>query len=469
MEVRKMIVGGITLIMILVIGIVLSTADAETVQKWDKNTIKEHSMTARIDWTQCKGETIRVLALTFPFMDNYVKMTKEVFEPLTGINVEFELLPETELREKSELDLFLRTASYDVHFTDLMRVGKFAEAKVLESLDSYLDDPKLTDREWYKFEDFFSSGIEASSWKGKLYNMPTQISTNQLEYRKDLFMKAGLTVPRTMDDLWKCAEKLYQPQANQYGIVFRGARGEGLNMWIFPTFMHAWGVKFFDKDWRPVFNNEEGIKALEFYAGILQKFGPVGAASWDWAAVMTAMSEGSASMAVECDAVASQVQGNPEFSQTAGKWGFALVPVGPSGEEGRNPGIYTWSWAMNGMSKHKKAAWLFMEWATSSPLLTWVCTTTSYFLPSRYSSWDDPWLLSSIKEWGLLDYAKVEKQSYESIRTEYRPRIPEWTKIGDEISIAVSAAIAGALTPKEALDRARDKVYEIMETAGYYK
>ena len=55
----------------------------------------------------------------------------------------------------------------------------------------------------------------------------------------------------------------------------------------------------------------------------------------------------------------------PKKSATAGKWGYAEVPRGPGG---RHPSIYTHTLTINAASRHKRAAWLFLQFAASREL-----------------------------------------------------------------------------------------------------
>ncbi len=72
-------------------------------------------------------------------------------------------------------------------------------------------------------------------------------------YRKDLFEKAGLTMPAkpTYDQIAQFADKLTDKAKEQYGICLRGKAGWGENMAFVDTLVNAFGARWFDMKWNP--------------------------------------------------------------------------------------------------------------------------------------------------------------------------------------------------------------------------
>ncbi len=58
-------------------------------------------------------------------------------------------------------------------------------------------------------------------------------------------------------------------------------------------------------------------------------------------------------------------------------------------------------------------------------------------------------------------------KSVEKAKTE--PNLPEWPRIHESISEAISLALAGEKSPKEALDIANRSIQDLLEQRGYYK
>jgi hypothetical protein len=49
---------------------------------------------------------------------------------------------------------------------------------------------------------------------------------------------------------------------------------------------------------------------------------------------------------------------------------------------------------------------------------------------------------------------------------DFRPRFPGWLEVGDRLSLAIQAAIAGS-DPKTELDKANDDITRILKQGGY--
>jgi ABC-type glycerol-3-phosphate transport system substrate-binding protein len=45
---------------------------------------------------------------------------------------------------------------------------------------------------------------------------------------------------------------------------------------------------------------------------------------------------------------------------------------------------------------------------------------------------------------------------------DWRPRVPQWPKIGETMAVAIQSALVKQTTPKEALDEANKKIAKVM-------
>ncbi len=82
---------------------------------------------------------------------------------------------------------------------------------------------------------------DALSSDGKLYAAPFYAESSFTLYRKDLFDKAGLTMPAkpTYDEIAKFADKLTDKSKEQYGVCLRGKAGWGENMALVDTLVNG--------------------------------------------------------------------------------------------------------------------------------------------------------------------------------------------------------------------------------------
>ena len=386
---------------------------------------------ANIDWRQYAGTTITVGVVDFG-ESQVLRDQLSQFTDLTGIEVDYQIYPEAEWNQKSIVDLQSTAGQFDVVLSDFMYLPQFAEAGFIEPIDKYLNDPKLTDLAWYDVEDLFPALISASQVDGKFYGLPLSTETTLLFYRKDLFDEAGLKPPATMEEFAAAAELLHV-EGDRAAIAMRGLRGQGLNIYVWSGFFRAFGADFFKDfpaDMTPTLNTPEGVEATEYYAKMLSEFGPRGVANWDWAEVLAAQQQDKVAMVIDASDFGFQID-DPAKSETAGKWGYSVVPSGPAG---RYPSIFSFIFTINADSSNKEAAWLFLEWSSSKSVVE--ARTMKTGTPLRQSSWKDPALVESLKHIGGGEWMEKFAESLEIADADYRPRFPYWREMGDRLGIA---------------------------------
>jgi multiple sugar transport system substrate-binding protein len=402
------------------------------------------------------GTKINVVAQQHYSTDSLKKLLPE-FEEETGIDVNLDILPQTEMFKKVDACFISKASTYDVIFMMIVNVARYARAGWLEPLDQYIENsPDMN------LEDFMSGFLGAQNYKGKYYALPFYGESSCLMYRKDLFEKEGLKVPETMDELMETAKLLTKD--GSYGIVMRGTRDQAAIGYIWPTFLRAFGGKFFDEDLKPVFNNEKGIEATEFFVELMQKYAPPGVANMHWNEVQISLQQGQSAMCIDATNFACTLEEN-DMSKVAGKIGYAPVPEGPAG---RVTLIATSSMGVNSYSKNKEAAFEFMKWATSNETqiksaelgLRPDVTRNSVFLDPNYAK---------MYNYDNGNWFKVTQEAMQLCKADYRPvYIPEWVQIGNTISIQIQSALTGEKDVKTALDIAAKDVENIMKNAGYY-
>ena len=437
----------------------------------------------KINWKQFSGEKINVIGEQSPGNEAALKLVPE-FKKLTGIDVTITMLPELALFDKMVLDLQSGSGMYDMVQMDACAVTvRWAQAGWVESLDTFINDPKITDRNWLDVQDYVPKWIDAMKYKNNLYGLPSYGESDILFYRTDLFEKYGVKVPKTLEELEQAAKKLTvdtngDGKTDIYGITLRGIRGHTSNIYIWAGFLRAFGGKFFRgedvekgmapdapkgrQNWEPMINSPEAIKATEYYARLLNNYAPRDVASYHWYGVAEAMSTGITAMIIDATPFAA-IFNNPKESKVAGKIGYAAGPQVPS--------IWISAFAINTASKKKGATWLWLQWVTSKQIqLRYALQQEGgSFDVSRLSVTKDP---RYVKRWSLpspsgnfldVSWANINRSS-----PDYRPRVPEYWEIGDRIGIAVEEVITGSKTAKQALDEAQKDVDKIMREAEYY-
>jgi ABC-type glycerol-3-phosphate transport system substrate-binding protein len=287
-----------------------------------------------------------------------------------------------------------------------------------------------------------------------------------LFYRKDLFAAAGLAPPDTYEDLAQAAKRLHKPPEIA-GIGLRGARGQGMNVYVWAGFLLGFGGQFFEHfpeartaDLRPALTTPAAVGATNLYASLLRDTGPRGAANWTWLETLSGMQEGRVAMCIDASNCGPAVD-DPKKSATAGKWGYAEVPRGPGG---RHPSIYTHTLAINAASRHKRAAWLLLQFAASREAQRERALETGE--PTRTSVWKDPELERRMERVGGGTWMKLSLASLARAQADYRPRFEQWREVGDLVGIAVQQVVAGEKDAPAALGAAQAEIAKALQAGG---
>jgi hypothetical protein len=212
------------------------------------------------------------------------------YQKRTGTRVEISYFGENDRRAKSRLDASTKAGSYQVYYVDEANVAEFASAGWIVPLLKYF--PKEAD-----YDDFLPGRRAVASYKDVAYFAPLIGGSDFLFYRRDLLEKAGLPVPRTLDELVADIKKLHSPPG-VYGWVARGQRGSGMNVWRWAPFMLAQGGSWTDKNNQPAFNSPAAVKATQLYAELF-KYAPPGAATYDWSNALEAFRSGKVAFMIE--------------------------------------------------------------------------------------------------------------------------------------------------------------------------
>jgi len=199
---------------------------------------------ADIEWQQFDGSEINVGAVQHPWVDA-IKPAIPVFEELTGIDVNWNILPENQFRTKRQTDASTGAGQFDVFFMDQV-VNQFREGGWLQPLDPYFDDGSLYDESFYKPDDLFESsrwqahgGGYSDNWTG----LPITVEVQTQFYRKDLYDKHDLEVAETWEQHRQNAKVIHEEESDIVGTAGRGQKGYRMNIYILNTLLRQQGAK----------------------------------------------------------------------------------------------------------------------------------------------------------------------------------------------------------------------------------
>lgn len=408
---------------------------------------------AGFDWQQQKGKSLVVLLTQAPYHTVLQKKGPE-FENLTGIKVEIQVVPEQQVRQKLPIELNARSSGIDVYASS-MHVEKrlFAKAGWYESLNKYLENPKLTPSD-YNWKDFGASGTWWVTWDdGAILATPGSLGLFSFMYRKDLYAEKGLKVPVTLDDLQAAIKATHRTPA-VYGFVGRGLKNANIPLW--GMFLQAMGGTYLDPTGTKLATTSpEAIEAARMYAGIMKDYAPPGAIGFNWNEAQGSFSQGLAACWPDGLNFAAPLE-DATKSKVVGKVGYALFP----GTAKQKPfsGTAIDALALNPFGKNKEAGWLFIAWASSRAVQLRMSIEGS-MTGTRLSIYNDPEYLKA--QTLPKDWIEAVKGSIESGRPQL-PQIKDVTQFRDVFGIALTKMIEGG-DPKTLLEGATKEFEPILQ------
>ncbi|MFN8594192.1 MAG: sugar ABC transporter substrate-binding protein [Thermomicrobiales bacterium] len=406
---------------------------------------------AAIDWKMADGKEIVLGALEHPWIAA-VEPVLPQFTELTGITVNLQKSSETEYVTKLPVTLAGGSTTPDVFM--VWSMGQAVEGGFLEPLDDYFANADLTDLAWYDEEDIFPGAREFPVWPadGKRYAVAITAEAQTLFMRKDLFEKAGLSAPETMDDLYNAATKLKSDGVA--GMVMRAKSTADAVDWTAGGFIFSYGAEIIDEAGKAVFDSPDAIAAIDMYGKILRETGPAGIGNYHWMEALGDFMQGKAAIACDSSNFTLDLE-NPEKSTVVGNVLYGAVPGG-NGNPG-SPNMWFWLFGMNSKSANKDAAWLFTQWVTSKPTSLLVARNRAA-LP-RKSAWMDPQFREQFGEQAaeaaLANLAAANGAKF--TRAWFNPK---WPQVGDALAIAVNEVVVGSKDAQAALTEAATKANE---------
>jgi ABC-type glycerol-3-phosphate transport system substrate-binding protein len=411
-----------------------------------------------------EGVTVRVGTQASQWADAFKGMAPEFTEE-TGITLEFDDISFGVMYEKLKTGFIGGATGYDMIWYDSMWAPEFAKRGWVKELSDYLADKELTPEGFDYPEGFYGTLItgnypEGNQWQlpAGVWGMPWIAGFQPLYYRTDLLEQAGLVddsgkakPPATMDELLDYAKKLNDPSDDVYGYVMPASQPRIVYDWS--GFLWTYGGDYLDAEFKPVFNSEAGVRALEAYLE-LGKVAPPGVGAYHITEAWTAYMQGRAALAWTWQDLASVARTE---SAIIGK--FLCAP--PPTHEGRRVSLLGAIVAsIPDTAENPEAAFKFITWALEPERAK--TATLAGATVYRKDVWDDP----EVEEMYPSAAGDVEKLTIETGRPV--PLIPEWAAVDQIIAEQVAAAFAGDKTAQEALDEAAIRVEAFLSDAGYY-
>jgi len=396
------------------------------------------------------GTTIRFITETTP-PSYWIEEVLPEFEKATGIKVVVERQAHPHLEEKALMDFAAGTGIYDVFNFDYSWTGKYVKAGYIVPLEPFMNS-ELADPN-NDLSDFYKSMWEGTMWDGKVYGYPFDSVIEYLFWNKAIFDKYGVPgPPKTPDEWMESMQKLNHPP-ELYGVGMQAKRHLSIVCeWL--NILWAFDGALWDENYNVTLNNENGLKATEFYKKMAE-YAPPGVTTWTWDDVNTALQQGKVAQAIQWDENYSSME-DPNESLVVGQMRYAPVPS--ARKDGKPVSHYGGSsLGIPTSSKHKEAAFLFIQWATSYDIQRRGVGKGAS--PTRRSIYQIPEFREKYPSFAVTDMLGEV--------TMWRPRIPEWDDMVEVLALELNSVVAGTKNAKDALDNAAKQIDEILRKGGY--
>jgi len=402
-----------------------------------------------------KTGTVTVAVVSNPLITNQmVPLTKSVFHKQhPGITVRFATYTEGDLRAAIEKDVSTHSNQFNVIMIGPYETPLFAKNGWLDNLSTQF----IAKDRSYNASDLLPPIAKALSYHGGLYAAPFYGESSMLFYRKDLFAKAGLSMPAhpTWAQVQGFAAKLNKP-GQVAGICLRGLAGWGDNMASLDTVVNTFGGQWFNTKWQPQLTSPAFTNATNFYINLVRKYGESGASADSFNQLLTLYGQGKCAMWYDATVAATSIAGS--YPSVFVKTGYAFAPVNLTKSSG-----WLWSWALGipQGTASQGAAWKFVSWATSKNYDQLVAKKYGWAaVPpgTRTSLYHTPAYQQAARAFAGITLASID--STDPLHPTLHPApyvgiqyvdIPQFETLGVQVGQQIAGAIAGTESVSQAL------------------
>jgi sorbitol/mannitol transport system substrate-binding protein len=411
-------------------------------------------------------DTINVLMVNNPQMIDLQQLTAEHFTADTGINVNFTVLPENDVRDKISQEFSSQAGQYDIATLSNFEIPIYARSEWIAPLDGYVE----ADAEFDQDDILAPMTASLSGDDGKLYGEPFYGESSFLMYRKDVLDAEGIEMPAkpTWQEVADIAAQVDGAEPGMAGICLRGQPGWGQVFAPLTTVVNTFGGTWFTEDWQAQVDSPEFREATQFYVDLVREHGETGAPQAGFTECLNNLIQGNAAMWYDATSAAGSLEGAD--SPVKGKIGYVAAPVVETDSSGW---LYAWSWSIQQASEKKDDAWKFISWASGRQYEELVGDELGWSrVPAgkRASTYENPDYLKESSAFAGPTLDAIQTADPDDPGVQPRPApgiqfvgIPEFPDLGTQVSQDVSSAIAGRMTVDEALQRGQELADDVAQ------
>jgi multiple sugar transport system substrate-binding protein len=365
----------------------------------------------------------------------FIEKIGAAFEKENGVKVEFVTTDYNSLHDKVVTSVAGGNSKVDIVLVDTVWTSEFAKAGFIDPLNKYIEagikdqivpisyDQRVVDKELYAFP---------ISNEGKF-----------LYYNEKMLKDGGYNAPpKTWDELVAMSKDLVAKKIAKHGIVWGWTQAEGL-ICDYTLLVKSFGGKMQDDQGNWVFNDGGGLKALEFMVNSLKdkNFTDPSSTSLNDGTVLNAYSAGGIPFMMNWSFAVNALKDNKDIKLAyipgvQGASESATVTGGGALGISKTSKNKDWAWKLIDFINHKRSEIIVNDYIGSLPV--WKDLVTNKELLKKY-----PDLEMMTKQ---FDYAVS------------RPNVAGYSDWSHILQVAVTSALVGDKTPKQALDDAKKEI-----------
>jgi multiple sugar transport system substrate-binding protein len=325
-----------------------------------------------------------------------------------------------------------KSSECDVFYSDVIWTAEFASQKWLYDMSPYVDGKKA---------DLIPATLETVNFDGKFWGVPQQTDSAFLYYRTDQVSEPPAT--------W---QEVYQVAQQNDGIVYQGAPYEGLTCDYLELAFAAGGQVISDDGKKSMINSPENVKALQFMVdGVKQGIAANGVTTYMEEESRRYWESGKATIMRNWPY--AYALGQKKGSKVADKFDVMPFPTFEGGGKAAILGGH--NFVISAYSKNPGGALKLTDFFIS-PEVQKIEFTEYSLAPTLAAVYDDP---DVQKKYPFAADLKVSVEQAKS-----RPVSPVYPQISQAIYNNVNAALAGKVSPEDALKAADGQINKALAT-----
>jgi multiple sugar transport system substrate-binding protein len=438
------------------------------------NMMATRAIAQDFDWKKYSGTAIKLLLNKHPYTDAMIA-NLDNFKALTGMEVTYDVFPEDVYFDKVTAALSSSSSEYDAFMTGAYMTWTYGPAGWITDLNEWINDPAKTYPQ-YNWADMIEGVRKSCAWNGqpggalgsddaKQWCIPWGYEQNNLAYNREMFEKAGLSVPKNLDEMVATAKAAKDSLGGPYGIGVRGSRSWAT---IHPGFLSGY-ANYGQTDLNVAADGKLSAAmntdvSKDFHRKWVQMIQESGAPDWSthtWYQVGTDLGAGASAMIYDADILGYFMNG--AGNAMAGKLAYAPFAANPDAAA-PTPNIWIWSLSMSAFSANKDATWNFLQWASGPEHGLFGATKMDFVNPVRQSVWSDQSFRDRLSG-SYPGYVEMHDVSAPGASIKFTAQ-PLFFDLTTEWAATLQKMVANEVPVDEGLDQLAESVNTQLKDAG---